>query len=71
MLKYNGEKTWSSDSSNYFKDYLKPKQGIAKERFEAFNIPSLVNGKRVPAGRIRSDMVGGPKYLINYDLAEK
>ena len=67
MPKHSDEPTQSSNS--YFKDYLKPNQGIAQERFAPFDIPSLVNGQRVPAGRIRSDMVGGPKYLINYDLA--
>ncbi len=56
-----------NSSEDYFKNYLKDNQNVPQERFEAFKLPSLVNGRRVAATRIKSDMVGGPKYLINYD----
>lgn len=49
---------------DFFEGYLKKTPGIPEERFEAFNIPSLVNGKRIPATRVKACLVGGPRGHI-------
>lgn len=55
----------------FFKGYLKKDEGMGAERFEAFGIPSLVNGKRVPATKVKSDMVTLPKFISVVDAFQR
>ena len=44
-------------NEDYFKNYLKGTPGVAPERFEAYKLPSLVNGKRVPYTGVKASLV--------------
>lgn len=55
----------------FFKGYLKKDEAMGAERFEAFEVPSLVNGKRIPATRVRSDMVTLPKFISEVDAFQR
>jgi hypothetical protein len=55
----------------FFKGYLKKDEGMGKERFEAFDVPSLVNGKRIPATKVRSDLVTLPKFISDVDAFQR
>lgn len=51
--------------NDYFKNYLKETPGVPQERFKAFELPSLVNGKRIPATRVKACLVGGPRPNVH------
>lgn len=57
-------------SEDYFKGYLGKTAGIPEERFKAFELPSLVNGQRIPATRVKACMVGGPRANIQHELTD-
>jgi hypothetical protein len=44
------------EAQKFIEQSAKNNPGIPAERFIAFTIPSLMNGKRVPARGIRADM---------------
>lgn len=50
---------------SYFKNYLKINPGTPPERLEAFKLPSIMNGKKVPYVGIKSCLVGGPREYVN------
>lgn len=49
---------------DFFESYLKNDEGMPDDRFEAFSLPSLVNGQRVPAVKPKADMVAQPRCMI-------
>lgn len=55
-------------SEDYFKGYLSKPAGIPEERFRAFELPSLVNGERIPATRVKAGLVGGPRAYGQLEL---
>jgi hypothetical protein len=54
-------------SKDYFKNYLAKPAGVPEDRFKAFELPSLVNGKQIPATRIKAGLVGGPRFYNEVD----
>jgi hypothetical protein len=48
-------------TEDFFKGYLARPAGIPEERFRAFELPSVVNGKKIPATGIKAGLVGGPR----------
>lgn len=49
--------SFALSSDDYFKNYLKKTPGVPPERFEAYKLPSLVNGKRVPYTGVKPSLV--------------
>ena len=49
--------SFALSSDDYFKNYLKKTPGVPPERFEAYKLPSLVNGKRVPYTGVKACLV--------------
>jgi len=58
--------TKHQSSEEYFQSYLKQDSGIPTERFAAFKIPSLVNGKRVPATSVKANVASDPRLQAEY-----
>jgi hypothetical protein len=50
--------------TDFFEGYLKNDEGMSADRFEAFSLPSMVNGKETPAVKPKADMVAQPRCMI-------
>lgn len=49
--------SFATSSEDYFKNYLKNTPGVTPERLKAYQLPSLVNGKRVPYSGVKASLV--------------
>ncbi len=59
------------EAQKFIEQSAKNNQGIPAERFIAFTIPSLINGKRVPARGIKADMTQLPKAISDAALYQR
>lgn len=50
-------------TGEYFKGYLGKPAGVTDDRFEAFELPSIVNGKRVLPTHKHIHAVSGPRSV--------
>lgn len=57
--------SFALSSEDYFKNYLKETPGVAPERFDAYKLPSLVNGKRIPYAGVKACLVSKVSPFIH------
>lgn len=54
------------DAKKFIDQCVKRNQGIPAERFVAFTLPSLINGKRVPATTVKANVASDPRKQSEY-----